>query len=241
MQKLIHTIGIFFRKIFKQTQSPARSALDAILPRECLGCGEAGALLCRQCMERIDRPGLPKSGVVFAAAAYGDEFAKKAIWTLKYKKAKLLAEPLAELMYQRFFLGHQCPLGGQSSKKSEWIIVPVPLSKKRLRERGFNQSELIADRLAEKIRSREKISIQTAANILQKIKDTPPQARMKNKEERLGNLENAFAVKNHRLMADKKIVILDDVTTTGATLKEAKKTLREAGAKKIVCMVVARG
>ncbi len=241
MQKLIHTTGIFFRKIFNRTGSSARSALDAILPRECLGCGKMGELLCPQCLERIDRPGLPKSGSVFAAAAYGDEFAKKAIWTLKYKKAKLLAEPLAELMYKRFFLGHQHPLNTQSSKKTEWLIVPIPLSKKRLRERGFNQSELIADRLAEKIRKREKIPIETAVNILQKIKDTPPQARMNNKEERLANLQNAFAAKNRHLMAGKNIIILDDVTTTGATLKEAKRTLREAGAKKTVCMVVARG
>jgi len=240
MQKLIHTAKFFFRKISNRTGLAARLALDAVLPLECLGCGKGEELLCGRCLESIDRPELPKSGSVFAAAAYGDKFAKKAIWTLKYKKAKMLAEPLAELMYKRFFLGHQRPLDGRSLKKTKWIIVPVPLSKKRLRERGFNQSELIAERLAGKIRDREKIFIEVAANILQKTKDTPPQARVGSKEDRLANLQNAFSAENSHLMAGKNVIILDDVTTTGATLKEAKRTLREAGAKKIVCMVVAR-
>lgn len=222
------------------------AVLDFLFPRECLGCGAKNPPnggLCSECFNGIGHPSLPKKGSVFAAADYGDDVAKKAIWALKYRKARGLAEPLAELMFRRSECRMEAlpPSRSNPSEPDKWLILPIPLTKKRLRERGFNQSELIAKYLSDKINAKNgRMSVRVALDVLYKIKDTPSQVSVKDKEERLLNLKNSFGVKNPESAAGKKIIIVDDVTTTGATLKEAEKTLKEAGAKKIIAMVAAR-
>ncbi len=214
--------------------------LNFLFPRKCLGCGAENppeGALCGKCFKGIRRPSLPKKGDVFSAADYGDEVAKKAIWALKYRKVRSLAEPLAELIFRRVIKG---PLL-KASRGGTWIIVPVPLSKKRLRERGFNQSELIAEHLSDKINADGgKMSVRAAAGVLRKIKDTPSQVSIKDKEERLKNLAGSFGVKNPDLIKDKNIIVIDDVTTTGATLKEARAALKESGAKRVIAIAAAR-
>ncbi|NOY35880.1 MAG: ComF family protein [bacterium] len=209
-----------------------REILSVLYPQKCLGCGLKNEILCRRCVQKIDYPTLPASGNVFAAADYNDGFAKKTIWLLKYRKIKTAAKPLAELLHTRIV---QRPSLAAALKKGSWIIIPVPLSKKRLRERGFNQSELIARNLS------DRMSVRMAPDVLYKLKDTPSQVSIKDRKERLANLTDSFAAKNTRLVKDKNVILVDDVTTTGATLKEAHKTLRAAGAKKVIALVVARG
>lgn len=204
--------------------------LNLLFPRHCIGCGMKNEILCRQCINRIDYPTLHEFNNIFAATDYNDEIAKKAIWLLKYRKIRCLAEPLAELMRQRL---------SPHVKYSVFnIIIPIPLSKKRLEERGFNQSELIAKHFASKSGFE---NIQIRADILYKIKETPTQVSIKNRQERLNNINDSFAVKNPELIKDKNIILIDDVTTTGATIKEARKILKENGAKKIIALVAARG
>jgi ComF family protein len=170
-------------------------------------------------------PSLPKEGEIFSVADYGDGTVKKAIWMLKYRGAKNLAEPLAELIYQRVSV----------PKDDSWVIIPIPLSKNRLKERGYNQTELLAEFFSQKIK------IPICADALVKIKDTPAQVSIKNRKERLKNLEGAFAIKNPEKVSGKNIILIDDVSTTGATIREAKKTLKNGGAKKVIAIVVARG
>jgi ComF family protein len=196
-----------------------------LFPQKCLGCGEENSALCRECLAKIGMPTAPKEDNIFSASDYGDEVVKKAIWMLKYRGAKNLAEPLAELIFQRTLF----------PKNGLGLVVPIPLSKKRKRERGYNQAELLAIQLAEKIK------IPVCADALVKIKDTPAQVSVKNRSERLKNLDGAFAVKNAEKISGRNVILIDDVSTTGATLKEAKKVLRNAGAKKIISAVVARG
>lgn len=78
-------------------------------------------------------------------------------------------------------------------------------------------------------------------NVLYKTQDTPSQVSIKDREKRLNNIKGSFAVKNPELIKDRNIILIDDVSTTGATVTEAKKVLREAGAKKVIGVVVARG
>lgn len=112
------------------------------------------------------------------------------------------------------------------------IIIPVPLDKKKQRQRGYNQSELIAKILAEKSR----ISFQ---NVLLKIKHTKTQSLLENSE-RKKNVENAFCIKNPELVKNKKVIIFDDIYTTGATANEISKVLKSAGAKSIFILVIAK-
>jgi competence protein ComFC len=198
------------------------SFLNLLFPSKCFGCGKENEILCPECLKRIDYPTLLKSNSILAATDYNDELAKKAIWLLKYRGIKQIAELLAELIRQRIL---------EKIKIKNPVFIPIPLSSKRLRERGFNQSELIAKYLSDTIMT----------NVLYKKIHTESQVLVKDREKRLNNIKGSFGVQNAELIKDKNIILIDDVSTTGATIAEAKRVLREAGAKNIVALVVARG
>lgn len=107
------------------------------------------------------------------------------------------------------------------------IIIPVPISKKRKRQRGYNQSELI---LMEVAKSMKDICVST--NVLYKVRNTLPQSRL-GKEERLNNLKNAYEVRNNEIIRNKKVLLFDDIYTTGSTVEECSKMLKNAGAYEI--------
>jgi competence protein ComFC len=114
------------------------------------------------------------------------------------------------------------------------MLVPIPITTKKLRKRGYNQSVLIADKLKEK-----SAGTLTVARVLEKIIDTPPQSHIKNRARRLENIKGCFHIKKDTDIRGKNIVIIDDITTTFATLKEARKVLRHAGARKVYAFTIA--
>ncbi|MBU1557651.1 ComF family protein [Patescibacteria group bacterium] len=166
--------------------------------------------------------------------SYEDKLIKEAISSFKFRKNKRLAKIFAQILYDEI-LEHMSELETFSNFKKP-ILIPIPLSKQRMRERGFNQCELIAKEMS--ILDKDS-SFVFEKNVLIKIKDTPHQSRAKNKKERLENLKKSFSVKQSEKIRGKNILLLDDVTTTGTTLKEASKTLRRYGAKKIICLTIA--
>ncbi|MCK6462385.1 MAG: ComF family protein [Candidatus Pacebacteria bacterium] len=200
--------------------------LNFLFPQKCLGCGKENEIFCPKCLTKTDRADLPEDNGVFAAANYQDGVLKKAVWMLKYKGVSQLAEPLAELLKERVWQKVQSKL-----KSDDVIVIPVPLSGRRSRQRGFNQAELIARRLSSNV----------LTNALYKTVHTDSQVNVKDREKRLNNVKGSFAVKNAELIKGKEIILVDDICTTGATLKEAKKVLKESGAKKVLAVVVARG
>ena len=141
---------------------------------------------------------------------------------LKYQGVKHLAKPLAEIVKERIW---------KKLETENWLVIPVPLSKNKLRHRGYNQAEMIAGELSGNVR----------ADILFKKFHTKSQVEVKDKEERLANIIGSFEARNPEKIKGKKIILIDDVLTTGATMSEAKKVLKQAGAKKVVGVVVARG
>ncbi|HEY4495835.1 MAG TPA: hypothetical protein VJC04_00550, partial [Candidatus Paceibacterota bacterium] len=118
------------------------------------------------------------------------------------------------------------------------LIIPVPLSSKRRRERGFNQCEILLDELT-KLDTGNIFEINK--NLLIKIKDTSSQTKTDSRASRLKNLRGAFAVSEDSGAgaAGRNIIVIDDVTTTGATLSEAIKTLRRDGARKVLGIALA--
>lgn len=196
--------------------------LAALFPETCLVCKKEDEILCPDCLKKINRPDTPYLNGIHIAADYQDPAVKKALWMFKYKGVKQLAKPLAKLIKERVW--GKLETGG-------WIVIPVPLSKNKLRHRGYNQAELIARELSGNV----------CTDILFKKFHTRSQVEVKNREERSANVAGSFESRNSETIRNKKILLIDDVFTTGATISEAKKILKKAGAKKVVGVVVARG
>ncbi|MBU1178791.1 ComF family protein [Patescibacteria group bacterium] len=204
------------------------SILNLIFPEKCFGCGKEKILLCQKCAAKLPYPETEKNEPdIFGAASYESPVIKKLIKALKYKKAGRAAKPLAELLSSRLSPMFEVEL-------RTLVIIPIPLSPKRLRERGFNQAELIARHLS------EIMSVKILTNVLYKNRHTVSQVEIKDRQKRLKNLEGTFSVKNAELIKDKEIFVLDDVSTTGATINEARRALKKAGAKKVIGLVAAR-
>ena len=113
------------------------------------------------------------------------------------------------------------------------IIIPVPISKKRKKERGYNQSLLIA----RKISSKEKIKL--VDKVISKVKNNNTQSKL-NKEERAENVKNVYKITKDKEIINKNILLIDDIYTTGATLNECSRMLKQAGAKKIDVLTIAK-
>ena len=159
-----------------------------------------------------------------AAVRFGGP-AQELIHRLKYGKKVHLSRPLGLIA-----VGH---LAGFLEETGVEMIVPVPLHVKRLRERGFNQAVLLAGYLA---RSRR---IPISRDNLRRIRWTEPQVSL-SPEERVKNVRGAFAVKKPGLFEGRKLVLVDDVYTTGSTVSECARVLKRAGAGEVYVATVAR-
>lgn len=208
--------------------------LDIIFPAKCLSCGTFGADLCIKCLFRTPPAERESLSWIFPLYDYRYPPLKKALWLLKYKGRKRLAKVFAEALYGRI-LEELSDLSIMENFRNV-VLIPIPLSKERYRERGFNQAELICKELL-KLDKGENFTI--ISDVLIKPINTKHQAHIENRGERLKNIIGSFSAKNTNLILKKNIILLDDVTTTGATLSEARKVLKEAGARKVVAFTVA--
>jgi len=148
---------------------------------------------------------------------------RQAIHQLKYRNLRALAHPLAGLL-QDYLVTN--PVPGE-------VLVPVPLHQKRLRERGYNQSSLLAKGLG------KLINLPVVDDCLIRLRHAPPQARTLTVDERRGNVANAFSCHDYRLK-DKQVLLIDDVSTSGATLDACAAALKVAGATSVWGLVLAR-
>ena len=201
--------------------------LLALFPQKCFGCKKENEILCAGCLHKISRPDTPYLNGIHISANYQDFVLKKALWALKYQGVKQLAKPLAELIKERIW---------KKLETKGWLIVSIPISKNKLRKRGYNQAELLARCLFN-----FQIDAIWGGGVLLKIKETISQVEIKEKEKRLANIIDSFKVEKTESVKGKKIILVDDVFTTGATINEAKKVLKKTGAKKVVGVVLARG
>lgn len=221
--------------------------LDLLFPKNCVGCEKEGSFLCKNCLKKIIRiktpycptcrkitqngqfcincrPKTSLTGIMIACHyQYGP--LREVIHAFKYEGIKELKEILINLIIERTL----CNL-----PRGKKIILPIPLHKKRNNERGYNQSELLAIGLS------EKLSLDYKTDTLIRFKETKPQIELSKKERAL-NIKSAFRVKNKKIIRGKTIILVDDVTTTGLTLDEAGKALKSAGARSIWGMVIAQG
>lgn len=213
-----------------------KKILTFVFPPRCVRCKTFGTFLCEDCRPQLTKSGeLIENGVI-ATFDYHDPAVRKAIHHLKYHNIKELAEPLAEELYETFLavtfdeLVFERGLG-------KIAVIPVPLSAKRGRERGFNQAEELAKHFC----ALDPKNFETRTDLVFKIKNTLPQAKQKKRAARLKNLKGAFAAGAKKKIAGKTVIIIDDVSTTGATIGEIKKLLLRNGARKVFAVVAAHG
>ncbi len=161
---------------------------------------------------------------------YRHSLVRTAIHLLKYKGNLEATKLLSDILSDR--------IDYEISKQNinNPIIIPIPISKNKLKERGFNQTERMC-KMIQKNKNRNSLDFQY--NLLKKIKETKNQTEIKKREARLKNLLGVFSVSNSSIIKDREIIVIDDVTTTGATLKEASRALYQVGAKKVISIVLA--
>jgi ComF family protein len=234
--------------------------LDTIFPIKCIGCGEFSRsrkeYLCKQCLKRIPikkifecigcKTSVPLGKTCFrckkdnhidqllVAYDYNHPTVIKTVKTLKYRFVIDLKPALSTLIKKYlFWLSSQKNF---SILENNPIITPLPLHYRRLNWRGFNQAELLADCVADSIQFHAK------NGLIKRVKPSKPQAEIEEREQRLGNLDkNIFEISDRAQIKDRTVILIDDVCTTGATLNECARTLKEAGAKQVIGFVIARG
>lgn len=207
--------------------------LDLIYPPRCAFCRrllsgrEKG--VCRFCRPKL--PYVPADGQVqhfrnvdkCLSPLYYHGSVKDSLHRYKFGGATAYAD-----IYSEFIV--KCIDENQISCDS---ITWVPLSRRRLRRRGYDQAELLAKLIAKHLG-------QSPVRLLKKQRDTPPQSKTGSVEKRRANITGAYACLRPELVQGKQVLLVDDIVTTGATLSEAARVLKKAGAKEVICATLAR-
>jgi ComF family protein len=208
--------------------------LDLVLPRQCIACRAPRTLLCAKCLAKVPSAPPVEHSFIRAIFDYHHPSIKRAVWRFKYKNVRGFAEVFAEKLYEEIVgdLGDSLHV----SQGETFLLVPVPLHKKRLRERGYNQSELLARALIAYDRAH---MFELVPDLLVRTRATTPQARSEKRVARVANLRGAFICTDSARVRGRVVVVIDDVTTTGATLLEAKRALALAKPRKVLAFAVA--
>ncbi len=216
------------------------SFFDLLFPPVCHGCEQplvvGEKFLCLSCVLELPktnshlhgnklRLGLPVSNAFAMLKYFKEGRVQQLLHALKYEQAEELAVHLGRLYGKEL---------EESGFSNQWdIIIPVPLHWRRFLWRGYNQSYRFAEGLS------ESLGIETKEGILVRGRYTQVQAKRKGTGERLKNIKGAFVVKAPQKVAGKKILLVDDVVTTGATIDACIRPLLDAGAKEVSLACIA--
>ena len=221
------------------------SLWELLFPKRCVECGAVGRYLCANCLNRVKVQDTQKCPSCCKPSVYGlthsrcvksfgmnglvsvfeyGGVVKRMVGKIKYKYVKEMYVDLVELLVS---MGEFEPL-----EKGSWVVVGVPLHKRRLRKRGFNQADLLAEKMA------DYFGWKYLSEILIRKTYTKPQVELSG-EERLLNVRGKFLVNQKQLIKGKDVLLVDDVWTTGATMRECGKVLKRVGVKQVWGLVVA--
>lgn len=204
---------------------------ELLFPRKCIFCGKVLSPdetdLCHDCRtsgpeyEGVKRvPGISRVTAVW----FYEGNVRESLLRFKFQHRPDYAEPFGRMLAMKIL-----------REKPEYdLITWVPVSEKRRRERGFDQSELLARAAAQELGAAVKPT-------LKKLRDNPAQSGIDDAEQRKANVLGVYAVMDEAAVRDKRVLLMDDILTTGATAGECAKMLRAAGAKEVSLAVVAGG
>ena len=221
-----------------------------LFPSFCLLCRRRGPWLCIDCQStlglqphflclctkptkltapgRCPRCAQTKLSGLINALSYENKKVQRVLYCFKYEPLlRELAKPLAQLIFDQLRLAeYQLPA-------NDYILVPMPLHRRRLKWRGFNQAELLAKELC------ILFGYPLISNCLVRTKATKPQVNL-TKQQRLENLRGAFALQNAAALKAKNVLLIDAVYTSGASMQEAARILLNNGAHSVLGLVLAR-
>ncbi len=222
---------------------------DVLFPVACLGCGREGEWVCTSCASDIERSGVfccpvchaPQAGGVCCDACRSESFLTSHVAMTPYQEHSLIGRAVHALKYQYVedIVASLCPLLADFLQSNAVlfeqidVVIPVPLHTRRFAERGFNQAELLALAVGG-------ILNKPVEKWVERTRYTPHQALLA-RLARLQNVADAFAVAKGVSVDGKRILLVDDVFTTGSTLQECAKALRNGGAGDTRGFSLARG
>ncbi len=214
-------------------KSIKRHLLDILFPTKCPGCQTKNEIFCPNCINKIHLSREESGDNIMSLFDYHDPIIKNAIWAIKYHHKRYLGEKLGQLLYESFIedISELKALTGRSI-----LVIPVPVSKKKLKLRWYNQAEVIAKGFC---RSGGQENLKLKNNIVYKKFETIPQVKILSREKRLKNIKGVFDIKNENIIKGRTIIVIDDVTTTGGTMTEIMKILKKSGARKVIGLAVA--
>lgn len=224
---------------------------DLLFPIECFGCGQEGKWLCAECFQKIPintaaicpfcRGISPLNMVcprcqrkfhldgIWIASDYENEVLQEMIKALKYRFAETLEEPLGRILIN--FLETNRIFANFSD---EIILAPVPLHRRRFLERGFNQASLLSEQVS------NHFHLPLEKKVLERCRYTMPQVDLE-EAARQTNIAGAFLCRQPEKINKKIVILTDDVLTTGATMEECAKALKQSGAKQVWGLALAKG
>lgn len=232
--------------------------LDTLFPIYCISCKKYGKWVCHECFDKIpinieQHCPLCKKAITPDGKTCFDCKKKYSIDGIlvsshyKINKEKTFVAKLVHYYKYRFVSELNTTLGKlllkallQSDLPLPDIIIPVPLHSRRMRWRGFNQAELLSNYLRKNLTPGIEIPITT--DILMRKRYTTPQMNIKNRKKRIDNIKGSFSInkKYYKKIKDKNILLVDDIATTGHTLFECARVLKQKNAKKVYGIVLAR-
>lgn len=207
--------------------------IELIFPTRCIGCSRFGEVICSSCLSRIHfraegNSSVPNVKRVLIALDLNQDIVKEAIYKFKYYFVKDLGALLSELLIQYL-----------EGKKDEYlllnfdVITPVPLSRKKKLYRGFNQSEVLSKAVS------KHFNWFHSSELIHRRDTLKPQVDLSH-DQRYENVRNIFSLKSPGVVKGKKILLIDDIVTTGATLSSCAKALKKSGAKEVWTLVLAK-
>ena len=208
--------------------SACSSLLSLIFPPRCAFCGNVGVQgVCPKCEKSLPYCKTPlheraEIGACLAPLRY-EGAVREALLAYKFHESRSRCTGFGDLLAQSA-AEH---FGGQFD-----LVTYVPVSKKRRRERGYDQSYLIAREACRRWDT-------APETLLQKERDNAPQSSLSSREERQKNVRGVYAAVNEEKIRGARILLIDDILTTGATLREAARVLRTAGAQSVICATLA--
>jgi len=208
--------------------------LNILFPLKCINCQIKNDGLCHNCIKQISRNERPINKDIYAIFDYRDSIIRTAIWELKYHYHFHLGKILGQLLYKSFMT--ELENLKLLACGANIYVIPVPISRQKRRLRGYNQSLILAQEFCKNYP--EKI-LKLNKNIVYKKINNKPQAKIINRQQRLKNTKNVYAVKDKEKIKDQVFIVIDDVTTTGGTLNEIIKILKKNKAKKAIGLALA--